>query len=70
MRMYTYYVLPVMAAIFDLPLALMSESFHTSSAVLADLANVDVAFGISLLSRIEAQILCIFVCTFGNDCHL
>ena len=45
-----------MAAIFDLPLTLMSDSVHTCSAVLADLENVGVAFGIVLLSCTEAEI--------------
>ena len=46
-----------MAAIFDLPLTPMSESVHFSSAVLVDLEKVGVAFGISLLSCIDAEIL-------------
>ena len=41
-----------MAAIFDLPVTLMSESVHISAAVLADPENVGVAFGISLFSCI------------------
>ena len=40
-----------------LTLTPMSENIHTSSAVLANLENVGVAFGISLLSCIEAEIL-------------
>ena len=36
------------AAIFDLPLTSLSESVHASSAVLADLENVGLAFEISL----------------------
>ena len=38
------YILPVMAAIFDLPVTPMSESVYTSSAVLTDPGNVGVAF--------------------------
>ena len=45
-----------MAAIFDLLVTRMSESVHTISAVLLDPANVGVAFGISWLSCIEAEI--------------
>ena len=59
-----------MAAIFDLSLTPMSESVHTSSAMLADLENVGVAFGISLLFRVEADILRYFMCTSGNGGHL
>ena len=50
------YSLPVMAAIFDLSVTRMLESVHTSPAVLLDPENVGVAFGISLLSCIEAEI--------------
>ena len=39
-----------MAAILDLPLTPMSESVHTSSAMLADLEMYGLAFGIALLS--------------------
>ena len=45
-----------MAAIFDLPLTPMSEIVHTSSTVLVNLENVGVAFGISLLSCVQAEI--------------
>ena len=55
-----------MAAIFDLPHTPMSESVRTSSVVLADLENVGVAFGISLLSCIEAEMLCYFIRASGN----
>ena len=55
--MWGTHVLPVMAAIFDLPLTPMSESVHISSAVMTDLENVGVAFGITLLSCVEAEIL-------------
>ena len=41
-----------MAAIFYLSFTLTSESSHTSFAMLADLENVGIAFGISLLSYI------------------
>ena len=51
------YVLPVMVAIFDSQLSAMSESVQNSLAVLLDPENVGVAFGISLLSCIEAEIL-------------
>ena len=54
--MWDMYELPVMAAIFDVPLTPMSESVFISSAVLADLDNVRVAFGIQLLSCIKAEI--------------
>ena len=37
-------VLPVMAAIFHLPLTPTLKSVHTSSAVLTDLENMGVAF--------------------------
>ena len=55
------YVLPVLADIFDLPLTPPSESVHASSVVLTDLENVGVAFGISLLSCMEAEILPYFI---------
>ena len=38
------YVLPVMAATFDLPVAATSERVHISPAVLLDPENVGVAF--------------------------
>ena len=59
-----------MAAIFNLPLTLMSKSVHISSAMRADLENVGVAFVISLLSSIDAEILHYFICTSGNGGHL
>jgi len=43
----------------------MSESVHNSSTVLLDPENVDVAFGISLNSCIEADILRCFISTSG-----
>ena len=60
----------LMAAIFDLSLTPMSESVHTSPTELLDPETVDVAFGISLLSSIEAEILRYFICTSGNGGHL
>ena len=45
-----------MAAIFDLLITRISESVYTISAVLLDPKNVGVAFWISLLSCIEAEI--------------
>ena len=57
------YVLPVLAAIFDSPLTSMSESVHISSGVLAEPNNVDVAFGIRLLSSKQAKILRCFIST-------
>ena len=68
--MWDTYVLPVMAAIFHLPLTSTSESVHSSPTELLDPENVDVAFGISLLSCIEAEILRYFICTCGNGGHL
>ena len=59
-----------MAAIFDLPLIPMSDSVHTRFTELQDSENVDVAFGISLLSSIEAEILRYGICTSGNGGHL
>ena len=58
-----------MAAIVNLPLIPISESVHTSSAVLADLENVDVAFGILLLSCIGDEILRYFMVTYGIGGH-
>ena len=46
----------------------MSESVHTR-AVLLDPENVGVAFGISLLSCIEAEILRYSICTPGIGGH-
>ena len=45
--MFIISLLPVLAAIFNLPLTPMSESVHNSSAVLAELENVGVASRIS-----------------------
>ena len=49
-----------MAAIFDLPRTPMSDSVHTSTTELLDLENVAVAFGISLISCIEAEFIALF----------
>ena len=59
-----------MAANFILPATLMSESVSTSPTGLLDPENVGVAFGVSLLYSIEAEILRYFICTSGNGCHL
>ena len=59
-----------MAAIFDLPCTPVSESVHTSSVVLVDLEIVGIAFGISLPSCIEAEILRYFIVTSGYGGHL
>ena len=56
MWMWDTYILPVMAAIFDSPVTPMSESVHIIPAVLQDPENVGVAFGILLLSCIQAEI--------------
>ena len=62
------YVLPVLAAIFDLPLrpTLMSESVHNSSAMLADLENVGVAFEILFPSCVQAEIYVFQVYSFSS----
>ena len=59
-----------MAAIFDLLVIRMSESVHTISAVLLDPENMGIAFGISSLSGIEAEVLRYFICTSGDGSHL
>ena len=59
-----------MEAIFDFSLSVMSESVHISSAELLDTKNVGVAFGMSSLSSIEAEILKFFICTSGYGGHL
>ena len=46
----------LMAAIFDLPITLTSESIYNSPTVLVDPENVGVAGRISLLSHIQAEI--------------
>ena len=61
------YLIPVMAAIFDSPLTLMSDSVHINPIELLDPENVGATFEISLLSNIEADN---FVSTSGNDGHL
>ena len=48
-------VLPVLAAIFNLPLAATSESFHILPAVLLDPENVGVAFENSLSSLVRTS---------------
>ena len=48
----------------------MSDSVHKSPTELLDAENVGVAFEISLLSRIEAEILRYFICTSGNGGHI
>ena len=70
MWMWDTYVLPVMAAIFDLPVTPMSESVYCISAMLLDPKNVGVAFGISLLSCTKAEILRYVMCTSGNGGRL
>ena len=50
LRCVIFYVLLVMATIFELPLTHMSESVPIVPAVLLDIENVGVAFGILLLS--------------------
>ena len=52
-----------MVTIFDLTLTPMSESVHNSLTELLDPENVGVAFGMSLLSSIEAEILRCFIST-------
>ena len=64
------HVLPVMAAIFDLPVTSTSERVHLSPVVLLNPENVGVAFGTLSLSSIEAEILRHFACTSGNGGHL
>jgi hypothetical protein len=64
------FVLPVMAPIFIELNAWMSESVHISLVKLLDHENGGVAFGISLLSSIEAELLRYFVPTSGNGGHL
>ena len=59
-----------MAAIIDLPLTPTSESSHTSSAVLADLEDMGVVFGSSLIYDIEAEILRYFIRTSVNVSNL
>ena len=56
-----------MAAIFDLPLTPLSDiGVHTYSPTeLMDPENVDVAFGISLISCIDAEILRCFISSSG-----
>ena len=53
---YYPHVLPLMAAIFDLPLTPMSESVHTSTTELLNPENVNVTFEISWIFCIVAEI--------------
>ena len=59
-----------MAAIFDLPVTATSERVHVSPAVLLNPETVGVAFEISSLFSIEAEILRHFACISGNGGHL
>ena len=59
-----------MTTISDLSVTPMSQSVYISSAVLADLENAGVAFGTSLLSCLEVQILRFTIRTSGNGGHL
>ena len=59
-----------MKTISDLSVTSMLQSVHISSAVLADLENASVAFGTSLLSCLEAEILRFTIRTSGNGGHL
>ena len=55
-----------MAAIFDLALIPMSPSVHTTiPAVLLDPENVGLAFGMSLILCVEAEIMRCFISTSG-----
>ena len=51
-----YMHLRFMAIIFDLLVTSTSERIHTSPAMLLDPENVRVAFGISLISCLQAEI--------------
>ena len=55
-----------MVAIFNLPLSPMSESVHTSLAVLLNPENVGVAIGIPFLCYVEADILRYFIFNLSN----
>ena len=59
------YLLPVIEVIFKLLAAGMSKSVNTIPAALLDYETVGVAFGISSLSSIEAEILRYFTSTSG-----
>ena len=50
------HVLPVMVAIFNLPLTSTSESVHIFPAVFLDPENVGIAFEVSLPSCVQAEI--------------
>ena len=60
----------LMAAIFDFPVALTSDSIHNSLTVLLDPENVGVAAGILLLSYIHAEIWDIAYVLPVNGGHL
>ena len=62
--------LRLMAAIFDLPVTLTSESIHNSHTVLLDPENLGVAIGISLPSDIQAEIYDIAYVLPVNGGHL
>ena len=59
-----------MADIFDSPLIPLSNSVDISPTELLDPENVGKAFGIPLLSSIEAEILRYFIRTSGIGGHL
>ena len=59
-----------MVAIFDLTLSVMSESVQICPAMLLNHENAGVAFGISLLSCTEAEILRYSMSTSGKSGHL
>ena len=59
-----------MASIFDLPLTPMSESVHTSTTELLNPGNVNVAFEISWIFCIEAEIWRCFISTSGFGGYL
>ena len=60
----------LMAAMFDLPVTPTSEIIYISSSVLLDPENVGVAFGISLLSCVQAEIFIIEYVLPVNGGHL
>jgi hypothetical protein len=56
-----------MAAIFDFPLSLTSDSVHCSLIVLLDPENTGLAVGISLLSCIQAEICVALTCFISTS---
>ena len=60
----------LMAAIFDLPVTMTSESLYYSPTVLLDPENLGVIVGISLLSHFEAEIYDIAFVVPVNGGHL